>query len=96
LEVKFATFVKYTSDSTAIAAQRPQPRAYLAALLEQGKLVLAGPFTDNSGAMFIHEALDEAEMKMLLAADPFSEGIFVSVECKPWRLVLSSLGGFEA
>jgi hypothetical protein len=51
--VKFATFFKYTSDSTAIAAQRPQ------------HLVLA-------------------------------EGIFVLVECKPWRSVLSSLGGFQA
>jgi len=87
--MKFATLVQYTPDAEAIAALRPQHRAYLGDLLESGQLLLAGPFADDSGALFVHEAADVAAARALVAADPFADGVFTAVETRPWKLVLS-------
>jgi uncharacterized protein YciI len=49
---------------------RPTHRRYLAQLLEQGKLVASGPFTDDSGALFCYQAENEDEVRALMAHDP--------------------------
>jgi uncharacterized protein YciI len=89
-EMKFASYVKYTSDAGLIATLRPGHRAYLAELFKAGQLVAAGPFTDDSGALFIHEATTQEEAAQLVAADPFAVGgVFTSVETRAWKLVFS-------
>ena len=84
---KFATIIRYGNEDR-IAEVRPRHREYLTALQEQGKLFASGPFEDDSGALIIYEANDQADAEALIEADPFREaGVFQSWEMKPWRQV---------
>lgn len=52
---------------------RPAHRDYLTALKEAGKLVAAGPFTDQTGALLVYDDVaDEAELRDILAKDPYT------------------------
>ncbi|WP_427895395.1 YciI family protein [Kribbella sp. GL6] len=51
---------------------RPAHREYLASLREAGKLVAAGPFPDGTGALLVYDAADEAEVRDILAKDPYT------------------------
>ncbi len=94
--MKYIAYVAYTKDATKIAAHRPSHRQYLTSLLEQGKLLAAGPFTDDSGALFIYEADSAEAAAQLLAGDPFStSGVIVRSEIKPWKLVMSNAESFK-
>lgn len=95
--MKFASYIKYTSAPETIAAMRAQHRAYLAQLFEDGKLLLAGPFTDGSGAMFVHEAIGEHQARQFIEDDPFfSAGLFASIDTKPWTAVFTNAGALGA
>jgi uncharacterized protein YciI len=94
--MKYVGYVAYTKDATKIAAHRPSHRQYLTSLLGQGKLLAAGPFTDDSGALFIYEADSPEAAAQLLAGDPFStSGVIVSSELNPWKLVMSNAESFK-
>ena len=89
--MKYLAHVGYTNDATRIAAHRPAHRQYLAGLLQQGKLIAAGPYTDDSGAVFIYEADSDQAAAALLAGDPFSiNGVIVNPAVKPWRLAMAN------
>ncbi len=72
--------------------RRPAHLVYLSSL--GAKLRAAGALLDPSGrtpigSLLIFETLDEAEVRALLAADPYAEGgLFASVDVKPWRQAL--------
>lgn len=51
---------------------RPAHREYLTELKEAGKLVTAGPFPDQTGALLIYDVADEAELRDILAKDPYT------------------------
>ncbi len=86
--MKFASHIDYAADAAKIAALRPEHRAYLSELFKQGKLLAAGPFTDDSGALFVYEAASLEEALKLVADDPFAiGGVFTRVVTKPWKLV---------
>lgn len=51
---------------------RPAHREYLAELKAAGKLVAAGPFTDQTGALLVYDVTDEAELRDILAKDPYT------------------------
>ena len=51
---------------------RPAHREYLAALKADGKLVAAGPFADQTGALLVYDVADEAELRDILAKDPYT------------------------
>ncbi|MEV4261550.1 muconolactone Delta-isomerase family protein [Kribbella sp. NPDC049584] len=51
---------------------RPAHREYLTELKEAGKLVAAGPFPDQTGALLIYDVADEAELRDILAKDPYT------------------------
>ncbi len=51
---------------------RPAHRDYLTSLKEAGKLVAAGPFTDQTGALLVYDVADEAELRDILAKDPYT------------------------
>lgn len=89
--MKFTAFVEYTHEPERIAQTRPAHRAYLQDLLRQDRLVLAGPFADGSGALFIYDAPNEDEAAKLAANDPFSKAsLFKKVVMKPWTPVFSN------
>lgn len=85
----FAAVLQYTDDTARIQNVRPRHREYLKGLLEQGKLVQSGPFTDDSGALIIYEAEDISEAQVLLTSDPFAmNGVIVGAEIKEWNVVM--------
>ncbi|MBQ1030009.1 YciI family protein [Micromonospora parva] len=52
-------------------AARPAHRERLQALHRDGKVVLAGPFPDDSGALLIFDVPDAAALAAIVAEDPY-------------------------
>lgn len=68
---------------------RPAHLANLEPLTRQGKVLLAGPFTDQTGSLIIIEASSLEEAKQFAADDPYTvHGIFARVEVHPFHQVL--------
>ena len=89
--MKWAADIAYIPDAAKVAEHRPAHRVYLTALIEQGKLAVAGPFLDDSGAFIVYEAADAAAAEALLKADPFcTAGIFVTWTIRPWKTVFGN------
>lgn len=89
--MKFTAFVEYAPEPERIAQIRPAHRAYLKDLLDRGRLVLAGPFADGSGALFVYDAPNEAAAARLADDDPFAQAsLFKRVVMKPWTLAFLS------
>ncbi len=87
--MKYAAIAKYTSDAATIAKARPAHREYLTGLIEQNKLVISGPFTDDRGGLLVYEAESVEQVEALIVADPFAQqGVFVSWEIRPWNVVM--------
>jgi len=64
---------------------RPAHLAHLAPLDRDGRVVLAGPFTDGAGSLIVVEAASAAEVWDLVARDPYVvNGVFESVEVRPF------------
>ncbi len=55
---------------------------------QQGKLILAGPFTDQPGSLMIIEAADMGEARAFAQEDPYMlNGIFQDISIRPFRQV---------
>ncbi len=68
---------------------RPAHLQRLEALAAQGRLILAGPFTDKAGSLVVIEADSLAEAEKFAQEDPYTiEGVFQSVEVHPFKQVL--------
>ena len=66
--------------------------ANLEPLNSQGRVLLAGPFTDQAGSLIIIEANSLEEAKQFAQNDPYTvHGIFERVEVHPFQQVLPSL-----
>ena len=50
---------------------RPAHRERLQALHGTGRLVMAGPFADDSGALLVFDVADAGVLQELLGADPY-------------------------
>jgi uncharacterized protein YciI len=95
--MKFAVIAEYTSDKARIAEVRPLHRAHLMKLKEQKKIVVSGPFGDDSGALMIFEAENAEEIEHLLSIDPFMQGgVITKREIRPWRDVYTDRGKIPA
>jgi uncharacterized protein YciI len=86
--MKYAAIAVYTPDASIIVKARPAHREYLAGLMERGKLVISGPFSDDRGGLLVYEAETPAEAEQLVAEDPFAkQGVFVSWEIRSWNVI---------
>jgi uncharacterized protein len=95
--MKFAAIITYIKDPNKIQNIRPSHRQYLTTLREQGKLAVAGPFTDDSGALIVYEANTREEAEELIKGDPFSQnGIFLHYDLRPWNPVIGNRALFPA
>jgi uncharacterized protein YciI len=84
----FAATIDYTPDKTKIAEIRPSHRDYQEGLRQQGKLVIAGPFTDDSGGLIVYNAATKEDAEAIIRNDPFfKHGIFVSWTIREWRII---------
>ncbi len=91
--MKFAAVIEYISDAAKVSEHRPAHRAYLTELIETNRLVVAGPFLDDYGALIVYEAADAAGAEELLKGDPFhGAGIFLKWTMRPWKTVFGNPG----
>lgn len=60
---------------------------YMLHLRRSNKLVMGGPFTDDSGGLAIIDAADRAEAKSILAADPAVRKDVFKADLRPWMPV---------
>ena len=89
--MKFAATIEYLQDPEKVEAVRHTHREYLTGLLQQGKLVLAGPFADGSGALIVYETETAEQAEQLLKADPFhAAGVFLSWRMNSWKVVFAN------
>jgi uncharacterized protein len=93
--MKFVTFATYRDIPDVVEKLRPLHREYLGELHKTGSLVLAGPFTDGSGAMFVHEVTSPDDVTRILAADPFAAQVFESLLTRPWKPVFATTGALQ-
>jgi hypothetical protein len=57
-------------------------------LEREGKVILAGPFADQSGSLIVFEADSLEEAKAFAAGDPYvTKGVFESHEVRPFKQV---------
>ncbi|WP_049573732.1 YciI family protein [Streptomyces sp. SBT349] len=71
-------------------AGRPAHRASLARLHEEGRLLAAGPWADESGALLVFDLPGPEELDRVLAADPYfhrTPGVTV-VSVREWAPVV--------
>lgn len=86
---RFVREIAFVAEDTRRLAVRPRHRAYLRALWERGKLITAGPWADDRGALLVYEVADLAELDELVAADPYAEAAVVTeVGVREWRPIL--------
>ena len=61
---------------------------YMLSLKDKGKLVMGGPYTDDSGALVIFTVANQDEAEDLLSADPaIKSGIF-KASLKDWNRIV--------
>jgi uncharacterized protein len=86
--MKYVTSIEYLQDPAVVEAHRPDHRAYLTSLLENGQLFASGPYADGSGALIVYEADSPEAAEAILKADPFhAAGVFLKWQMRPWKLV---------
>lgn len=86
----FAVRLVFDRDEAARLEVRPKHREYLASLAADGRLRLAGPFSDQQGAQLVYEVADRAELDAVLAADPYfdrPEPVATVEEIREWTLL---------
>lgn len=85
----FAIELSFTDDPRRLAA-RPAHRERLAQLHAEGTLVLAGPWSDDSGALLVFR-VDRAQLDEVLASDPYYRTPGVSVVAiREWHPVIGA------
>jgi uncharacterized protein YciI len=87
----FAVTFAYGPEKAKVVENRPAHREYQRELISKGKLVIAGPFMDDSGSIIAYEAASEEEVEGIIKADPFFKcGIFQTWTIRPWRIVTAN------
>lgn len=86
----FAVHYSYVDDSAALDELRPQHRAHLRALFDNGLLVASGPLdTEPSTALLLFRTESEAVVRDALNGDPFMRaGLVREHTVTPWRPVI--------
>lgn len=83
----------YVDDRAKLEDSRPRHRAYLQALVEQGKVGAAGPWADDSAGFAIYRVENITELDRLLADDPYTvDGVAKARTVREWNVVLGSVG----
>jgi uncharacterized protein YciI len=70
-------------------AVRPEHRAYVADLFEQGNIRMSGPLADDTGAVIVYVADDLDAATALVQADPYvRDGVVREVSLREWHVVV--------
>ncbi len=83
----YVNYAKYVSDLAHLERVRPAHRSYARTIEANGKLIIAGPFADDSGALLVYRAQSKDEAMALVLEDPYhAEGVFETSALSEWRL----------
>lgn len=83
----YVNYAKYVSDGARIERLGPAHQSYARTITANGELIMAGPFADDSGALFIYRAQSKDEALALVRKDPYhTEGVFETCALSEWRL----------
>ncbi|GAA1597709.1 hypothetical protein GCM10009789_59540 [Kribbella sancticallisti] len=81
----FALQLRFT-DPDGRMQVRPAHREYLTRLHQAGKLLAAGPYADQTGALLIYDVADEAEVREILANDPYTPAdVYEIASLQEWQ-----------
>jgi uncharacterized protein YciI len=87
----YAVTIDYGPDIAKIEEFRPSHRDYLRELISKDKLVISGPFVDNSAGLIVYNAENEAEVEAIIKADPFYKcGVFQTWKIRAWKIVMAN------
>ena len=90
----FAVQYTYTDDADRVATFRPEHRAHLAELHDEGTLLLSGPLGGGPGALLIVTAESEEAALAALDGDPFQrEGVITGRTAREWTVVVGQIPG---
>ena len=94
----FAVEYVYDAESAdARTQQRPAHREWLAALVEEGRVLASGPFSDGAGALLIFTAENEEDLNKLLMQDPLAIGGGISgMKTTQWEPVTGAFAHLAA
>jgi uncharacterized protein len=93
--MKIVNYATYGDSPEKVASLRPAHREYMSKLRADGRLVLGGPFTDGSGALFVYETESLATAEEIVAADPYKVGgAFASYTLSPWEIIKADPAAF--
>jgi uncharacterized protein YciI len=68
---------------------RPAHLESLKPLVEQGRMIIGGPFTDGAGSLMVVDFESEADAQEFARNDPYvKQGVFERVEVRPFRKVV--------
>lgn len=82
----YVNYARYVADRSRVERVRPAHRPYARTLKANGKLIMAGPFVDDSGALFIYRAQSKDEAMALVLEDPYhAAGVFETYALSEWR-----------
>lgn len=81
----FAVQLTFTDNDRRMQV-RPAHREYLTSLHTAGKLLTAGPWADQTGALLVYDVADEAELREILATDPYTAAdVYEIASLKEWQ-----------
>lgn len=87
----FAFTYTYCDDTALVDATRPAHRAFIAGLLEEGRIVGSGPLVDGGKALIVVQLPDGASLDdaaLILDADPYAKaGALAAREAHEWNPV---------
>jgi len=90
----FVVELVYAGNRDERLAVRPAHREYLTGLATSGKLLAAGPWADETGAVMIFDVGDRAELDAILRADPYTPArVVAQTRVREWAPVV---GGWLA
>jgi uncharacterized protein YciI len=88
----FTVDTTYVDDRDKLRAVRPKHREYLLGLVDQGHVLLAGPWADDHGGFIVYQVDDRAQLDRFLAEDPYTtEGVAANRTIEEWKILLGSL-----
>ncbi|MEV6719129.1 YciI family protein [Lentzea sp. NPDC051208] len=87
---RFAVELVFGPDREKRLAVRPEHREYITSLAEKGVVLASGPYADDTGALIIYEAADEASVKEIIAADPYTPANVAEWRIREWNALLGS------
>jgi uncharacterized protein YciI len=82
----FAVLLTFSDDSARLAL-RPGHRERLAGLAADGKLLAAGPWSDESGALLVFLVESRDELDAIMAVDPYYSAAGVGATVQEWSPV---------